>query len=157
MSPAQTNQNKAEFYKTGDTAPPLRRCLKDGEGNPIDLTGTTVTISIANAMRQGGFVLFPRDIIVFEDPCVIDPDQTEDGNRGWVGWTPGEAYSGTGFDRSGRFQYAFEVTYPDETHQTIPPNTWLPLVVQPKVGGPLPQSGASSSQSAPQVFPPASP
>jgi len=150
MSPAQTNQNTTAYYVRLDTAPPLTRCLKQA-GHPIDLTGATVTISISYAMRSGGFVLFPRDLIVFQSPCDVNDDQTEDGFRGWVSWSPPE----NALTPSGRFQYTFEVTYQDGTHMTVPQNTWLPMVIQPKVGGPLVNSGASSSTEAEQTFPPA--
>ena len=149
--PAQLNQNKTQYYARLDTAPPLMRCLKGGSGEPIDLSGATVTISISYAMRSGGFVLFPRDLIVREKDCDI-LDQTVEKNLGWVSWTPDEG----DLTPSGRFQYTFEVTYQDGTHQTVPPNTWLPMVIQPKVGGPLVNSGASSQTTAEQVFPPAS-
>jgi len=150
MSPAQTNQNKTKYFKTGDTAPPLTKQLKTYEGDVIDLTDCTVTISIAYAMRSGGFVLFPRDLIVYEDDVTVT-----DAENGWVSWTPGELGSGTGFETSGRFQYSFNVTYSDGTHGRVPTETWWPLVVQPRVGGPLVNQGASSSQSP--IFPPASP
>lgn len=146
--PAQTSQNKTDFYVRLDTAPDLQRCLKQGD-EPIDLTGAAVTISISYAMRSGGFVLFPRDLIVFQSPCVVDPDQTEDGRRGWVSWTPPE----NALTPSGRFQFTFEITYVDGTHQTVPANTWLTMVIQPKVGGPLVNSGASSQTNSPPVFP----
>ena len=146
--PAQTNQNKTEYYVRLDTAPPLQRCLKQGD-EPIDLTGATVTISISYAMRSGGFVLFPRDLIVFESPCVVDPDQTEDGRRGWVSWSPPE----NALTPAGRYLFSFQVTYIDGTHQTVPANTWLPLVIQPKVGGPLVNSGASSQANFPPALP----
>lgn len=151
--PAQLNQNKAQFYARLDTAPPLTRCLKDGSDNPIDLSGATVTLSIAYAMRRGGFVLFPRDIIVRESLCTYNDDQSEDGGyRGWVYWTPPEG----ALTPSGRFQYTYEITFQDETHMTVPPNTWLPMVIQPKIGGPLVNSGGSSQTGVSQTFPPAS-
>ena len=157
--PAQKADNKTAYFVQGDTAPALARCLVDGGGNPINLAGATVTISISYAMRQGGFVLFPRDLIVRNDPCVVDPDQfpPPDGKQGWVYWTPGELGSDTALNPSGRYLYTFEVTYQDGTHQTIPANTWLPMVVQPKIGGPLVNPGGGSSQTtSPQAFPPAS-
>lgn len=149
--PAQLNQNQTQYYARLDTAPPLTRCLKDGSGNPINLTGASVTISISYAMRKGGFVLFPRDLIVRESPCIVED---QDGDlEGWVRWSPFEG----ALTPSGRYQYTFEVTFQDGTHMTVPPNTWLPMVIQPKIGGPLVQGdGGSSQTNAEQVFPPAS-
>ena len=150
--PAQLNQNKTQYYARLDTAPPLQRCLKGGNGEPINLAGATVTISIAYAMRSGGFVLFPKDLIVREKDCVV-LDQTVEENLGWVEWYPDEG----DLTPSGRFQYTYEITYQDGRHQTVPPNTWLPMVIQPKVGGPLVQGdGGSSQTNAEQTFPPAS-
>jgi len=150
--PAQVSQNKTQYFAEFDTAPPLMRCMRDGGGDPINLSGASVTISIAFAMRKGGFVLFPRDLIVRESPVTV-LDQDDEATIGWVSWTPAE----DDLTPSGRYQYTFEVTFQDGTHMTVPPNTWLPMVVQPKIGGPLVQGGASSSTTHEQTFPPASP
>ncbi|GAG06963.1 unnamed protein product, partial [marine sediment metagenome] len=35
----------------------------------------------------------------------------------------------------GQFLYTFQVTYPDGGQQTIPPNTYMPMVIRSTVGG----------------------
>ncbi|RKZ96184.1 MAG: hypothetical protein DRQ40_01740 [Gammaproteobacteria bacterium] len=148
--PAQRNQNKTRYYAEFDTAPPLQRCLLNGNEEPFDLSGAVVTVSISYAMRQGGFVLFPRDLIVYEGVCDIEDQETM---TGWVSWWPQE----NDLTPSGRYNYTFEITWQNGAHQTVPPNTFLPMVIQPKIGGPLVQGGASSSTTHEQTFPPASP
>jgi len=129
--PAQSAAPAVVYYVDGDTAPPLRACLKDKEDNPIDLTGSTVTITIAWAMPHETYRVAPRHNIVYRAECAVDPDQTEEGNRGWVMWTP-EAEDLT---PAGQFLYTFRVTYPDGGSQTIPPNTYMPMIIRSVVGG----------------------
>ena len=84
--PAQSSSAGTVYYVEFDTAPPLRACLKDGQGDPIELTGADVTISIAFAMPRGTFYTSPRDQIVVRSPVDVDPDQVA--NKGFVSWTP---------------------------------------------------------------------
>ena len=133
--PAQTSKAGTAYFVEFDTAPPLRRCLKDGDGNAIDLTGTTVTISIAFSMPRGTYYTSPRDQIVKRSPVDVDPDQTEDGNRGWVSWTPGAQGADDALTPPGEFLFTFEVTYIDGTKQTIPSNTYETLIIKTPVGG----------------------
>ena len=94
-----------------------------------------MTISIAFAMPSGTYYTSPRDQIVSYSPCVVDPDQTEEGNRGWVSWTPGNRGPEDDLTPPGQFLYQFDVTYPDGGEQTIPPDTYLPMVIKTRVGG----------------------
>ena len=135
MSPAQTSGATAVYYVEFDTAPDLRVCLKDGDDKPIDLTGSEVTISVAFAMPRGTYYTSPRDQIVKRSLCVIDLDQSEDGNRGFVNWTPGEQGTDDALTPPGEFLYTFEVTYPGGGKQTIPANTYQTMIIKTPVGG----------------------
>jgi len=133
--PAQDPSGGAVYYVEFDTAPNLEACLRDGKGNKIDLTESEVTISVAFAMPRGSYYTSPRDQIVLRSPCVVDADQTEEGRRGWVAWTPGTEIGLDALTPPGQFLYQFEVTYPSGGVQTIPANTYLPMVIKTKVGG----------------------
>jgi len=130
--PSQNNQAaQLVSYVVGDTAPPLKACLKDGNGESIDLTGAGVTISIAFAMPRATYATSPRNRIVDESPCNIDPDQTIDGKRGWISWSPSE----DDLFPPGQYLYTFEITYQDGSHQVIPADTYMPMKIRSRVGG----------------------
>ena len=129
--PAQTQAALTQYFAEGDTAPNLVARMVDGAGDPVDLTGSTVVINIA--YDRPTYYYNPTIRIVDGGPCVVDPDQTEDGNRGFVSWTSQEG----DLTPPGSFQYTFEVTYSDSSRQTFPPNTYLPLIIRTPVGGQL--------------------
>jgi hypothetical protein len=133
--PAQNAQGGAVYYVEFDTAPDLEACLRDGKGDPIDLTGSEVFISVAFAMPRGSYYTSPRDQIVMRSPVAIDPDQSEGGRRGWVAWTPGTEVGVDALTPPGQFLYQFKVKYPNGGEQTIPPDTYLPMVIKTNVGG----------------------
>jgi len=133
--PAQTTSAETVYYVEFDTAPDLVACLKDKFKNPIDLSGATVTISIAFSMPRGDYYTSPRDQIVKRSDCVVDPDQTEGGNRGFVSWTPGAQGADDALTPPGDFLYTFEVTYPNGGKQTIPANTYETMIIRTPVGG----------------------
>lgn len=125
--PAQTRAGGVVYYGELDTAPPLRATLKDGEGNPINLTGVQgVTISIAYS--RWSFYYAPAERIVDKSPCLVLDQVT---NLGGIQWTPAEG----DLTPPGSFYFTFEITYGDGTHQTVPPNTYQPLVIRTQVGG----------------------
>ena len=133
--PAQTTGADTVYYVEFDTAPPLRACLKDGQGDPIDLTGSTVTITVAFAMPRGTYYTSPRDQIIVRSEVDVDPDQIN--NKGFVSWTP-EPQDSTEegiLSPPGEFLYTFEVTYQDGGVQTIPANTYQTLIIKTPVGG----------------------
>ena len=133
--PAQTTGADTVYYVEFDTAPPLRACLKDGSGDPIDLTGSTVTITVAFAMPRGSYYTSPRDQIIERSEVDVDPDQVE--NKGFVSWTPepqGSSEEGI-LSPPGEFLYTFEVVYQDGGKQTIPANTYQTLIIKTPVGG----------------------
>lgn len=131
--PTQTTTAESTYYAELDTAPPLLACLRDKFGSPIDLTGADVDINIAYARWSHYYSPFRR--IIDQQPCVVDPDQTEDGNRGIVRFFPGTEEGVNAMTPAGSFHMTFEVTYPDDTLQTIPPDTYLPLIIRSTVGG----------------------
>ena len=133
--PAQTSGADTVYYVEFDTAPPLRACLKDGQGDPIDLTGSTVTITVAFAMPRGTYYTSPRDQIIVRSEVDVDPDQIN--NKGFVSWTP-EPQDSTEegiLSPPGEFLYTFEVIYQDGSKQTIPANTYQTLIIKTPVGG----------------------
>lgn len=131
--PAQTSAAPTVYYVEFDTAPPLKACLKDGQGDAIDLTGATVTITIAFTMPRQDYYTSPRDQIVVRSPVDVDPDQVE--NTGNVAWTPGAQGEDDALTPPGDFLYNFEVTYQDGTKQTIPPISYQTMHIQTPVGG----------------------
>ena len=133
--PAQTTAAETVYYVEGDTAPNLEACLKDKFRNPIDLSGATVTITIAFSMPRNDYYTSPREQIVLDSPCVVDPDQSEDGRRGFVTWTPENRGPEDALRPAGQFLYTFGVTYPDGSFQTIPANTYETMIILSFVGG----------------------
>jgi hypothetical protein len=131
--PAQSSKSGTVYFVEYDTAPPLTACLKDGNDDPIDLSGSTVTISVAFAMPRGTYYTSPRDQIVLKDPVDVDPDQVA--NKGWVSWTPGAKGTDTTLSPPGEFLYTFQITYPNGGIQTIPANTYQTLIIRTPVGG----------------------
>lgn len=129
--PSQSLQSETVYYEVNDTAPDLEACLKDRDKNPVDLTGATVTINIAFVMPHSTYWRSPRDQIVTEGPCVVDPDQSEDGRRGWVTWTPEEG----DLNPPGQFLYRFRVRWPDGRKQTFPAREYETLIITSPPGG----------------------
>lgn len=127
--PAQTPISESTEYGVGDTAPPLRVQLLDGDKEPIDLTSCTVVINIAWATYS--YYYSPMDRLVNEGAVIVDPDQSEEGNRGWVDWFP----QPDDLDIAGSYRYQFQVTFPDLTIQTVAPDAVNTLIVRPPIGG----------------------
>jgi hypothetical protein len=124
--PAQTTTRKVAYYSENDTAPPLRQRLLDGAGDPLVLTGATVEITISHA--RWDYYYSPTLNIVDEADVVIE-DQGQ--FPGWVHWIPAIG----DLSPPGGYLYSFKVIYPDLTEQTVPPNTYLPMIVRAPVGG----------------------
>ena len=122
--PVQTSAAQVVYYAQFDTAPALVALLTDGAGNPVDLTGASVTIRIAYGRYS--YFYSPTRAIVDDFPCFVT-----DALAGEVEYRPAADH----LDPPGEFQYTFEVTYPDLTRQTFPPNTYLPLIIRTRVGG----------------------
>ena len=135
--PAQTTKADTVYFVEYDTAPDLEVCLKDGDGEPLELLGSTVTISIAFAMPRGTYYTSPRDQIVKRDPVTVlqEADPPDLSLVGFVSWTPGAQGTETALTPPGEFLYTFEVTYPGGGKQTIPANTYKTLIIKTPVGG----------------------
>ena len=125
--PAQTTALGLVEYALYDTAPPLRAQLVDGDGDPIDLTSATVVINISPTNSSFGTSDPTR--LVSGSPCVVDPDQSL--NRGYVSWIP----SPESLSRWGSFSYNFEVTFSDDTRQTISPKAENVIIIRFPIGG----------------------
>jgi hypothetical protein len=127
--PAQTQAALTQYYSEGDTAPPLRATLRDGAGDPIDLT-TVLSVKIFIAYSRPTYYYNPTIRIVDGAECIIENQVT---NRGEVRWEPQVG----DLTPPGAFEYVFGITYGDGSFQTIPPNTYLPLIIRTPVGGQL--------------------
>ena len=127
--PAQTTNQQVPIYGWGDTAPPLYGTLQDGDGNPIDLTGATVTITIAYQTLGTSFYYSPSQILIDGASATVDPDQVT--NTGLVYWAP----QAGDLEIAGNFRYRWTVTYADSSVQSFPSNTYLPLIVTSPTGG----------------------
>ena len=125
--PTQGVVSNTPEYGLGDTYPDLVVQLLDGAGNPIYLEAANVVINIAHASYD--YYYAPMDRIIDGDPCVVDPDQTIDGNRGWVSWTP------NGLVLAGTFHYNFTITFPGGGVQTVAPSGTNSLIVRAPIGG----------------------
>ena len=125
--PAQTTSLGLVEYAMFDTAPPLRAQLVDGDGEEIDLSTATVIINVSPTNSTYGTSDPTR--LVDGAACVVDPDQVN--NKGFVSWTP----SPTALDRFGSYSYNFEVTYADDTRQTVSPKAENVLIVRFPLGG----------------------
>jgi hypothetical protein len=139
--PSQTKTTKPPVYQYVEfaTGPPLEGWIRNPNTDElVDLTGATVTISIAWAMPHGSYYRSPRDQIVTRQPAVVDPDQIN--NKGKVAWTPGETEGVDALTPPGSFLYQWYVQWPssgDYADQlwTIPNNTYDPLIIRARVGG----------------------
>jgi len=131
--PAQTTTLETEYRVEYDTAPNIRKQLKNIDGEPIDLTDATVTISVAFAMPRGTYYTSPRDQIVKRSACVVDADQIN--NIGYVDWTPGVQGADDTLSPPGEFLYTFEITHAGGGIQTVPQNTYYTLIILTPVGG----------------------
>jgi hypothetical protein len=125
--PTQTSTTTVPEYAMFDTAPPLPVQLCDGAGVPINLTGATVVINITPTAASIGDQDPTR--LVSGGACVIDPDQGT--YTGWVTWSP----LTDDLSRWGSYVYNFEVTYADDTRQTIAPNVANSLIIRYPAGG----------------------
>lgn len=130
--PAQTSAVGRAFYQAGDTYPPLRRRLLDGDGAPIDLGSgineAVVTISIAYSSYD--YYYSPQAKIVDAAVCVVE-DQTDPDSLGYVQWFP----QAGDLDITGSHQYRFTIIWPSGETQTIPANTYEVIHVTTPVGG----------------------
>jgi hypothetical protein len=125
--PAQTTALGLVEYAMFDTAPPLVAQLVDGDGDPINLTNATVVINVSPTNSTYG-TSDPTRLI---DGASVDVDADQVNNTGFVSWTP----SSTALDRFGSYSYNFEVTFADNTRQTVSPKAENVLIVRFPVGG----------------------
>jgi hypothetical protein len=136
--PAQTAAARVAYYGENDVFPELEAFLDDGttvldaEGveipNYIDLSGaTSVVIRISHS--RWSHYYSPGEILVAAGPCTIDPDQVN--NKGRVTWKPGAGE----LSPAGDYDYQFRIEWTAGEYQTIPVDTYLPMIVRAIVGG----------------------
>ncbi len=131
--PAQSSKQRRTVHRMDLDTRPIRTQLFDENDEPLDLTGATVTISIAPTGSYLGFEFLPRTQIVTEQPCVVDPDQVN--NIGWVSWTPGTTNGIDALTPPDRYQFQYIVTMTDGTEWIVPDDYYLTLNVKDRVGG----------------------
>lgn len=102
----------AYSIKKDDTAPPITATLRDSQGTPIDLTGCTVKFHM-KAVPPGTKSLLDKSVSIL------------DGVNGKVRyvWATGDT------DTAGPYRAEFEITYPDLTHQTVPSDAYIDVLV----------------------------
>lgn len=130
--PAQSPTVGTAFYQVGDTYPPLRRQLLDGDGDPINLgvTPNVADVFITIAYSSYSYYYSPQRRLVDAGPCVVE-DQSVAESIGWVQWFP----QAGDLDTPGDHQYRFTIVWPSGETQTIPANTYEVIQVTTPVGG----------------------
>lgn len=88
--------------KAGDTSPNLRATLRGTNGDPVDLTSSSVTIHVSQP--RGG------DTIVDEPVDTVDPD----GGVIQYNWSSGD------LTEAGIYRLEFVVTFPNGDTETFP-------------------------------------
>ncbi len=141
--PTQTQRTPIQpFFIEGDTAPPIKQQLLEDDGTPVDLTGSTVTISIAFSFPRGSYYTSPRDQIVTRAPCVVVGDPTE-GNIEYHPRSegdPDDAFPPNLLYKDdmappGEFLYFYQITQADSRTRHVPRSYYLPLKIKAPVGG----------------------
>lgn len=107
--------------KRNDTWPPLSAVLKDGEGNPLDLT-TADTIRI----------LLAGSITIKTGPAAIVGDP-KDGTVEYE-WQGAEGEDPADLHTAGEYKGEFEITYEDGSVQTVPNDDYFTLAVVEDLG-----------------------
>lgn len=111
----------ADFtIRKGDTASQLADTLKDADGNPVDISGATVTFTMTPVAGGAAKV----------DAATASNGQTGDGSDGTKGqvsytWTADDT------DTDGYYLGAWQVTFADETVQTYPNDGYILIHVTP--------------------------
>jgi len=128
--PTQQTRTPRVVQRSEFDTRPITKQLLDEYDEPMDLTGATVTFSMAFAMPRGTYYTSPRDQQIFEQPCVID-----DAANGWVTFHPGTTKDVDALWPPGNFLYQFIVTVNDGSVWVVPENTYWPLHIITRVGG----------------------
>lgn len=98
--------------KRGDTTPPLRATVTDN-GTPVDLTPATIKV----IGTRNGTVVFSRAATTKTNLGVVT-----------MTWGP------TDTALPGLISVEFELTWPDNTIQSVPPAGYLSVLVDPDLG-----------------------
>src|SRR5579871_2069917 len=96
------------YIKRGDRLPVLAFTLTDGNGNPVNLTGATVTLNMVN---QAG------SLVISDAACVVDSALGGTGHYAWGGsdtTTVGTYYAEIAVSNAG-----LEETFPNDSNITV--------------------------------------
>ena len=97
--------------KAGDTSPRMDAILRDSEGEPVDLSATTVNLRLLHP-RGGEVVLERRVTIVSEEDGHVRHEWGDDDT-----------------DEAGRYRVEFVATYPNDTEETFPNDGFHDLLI----------------------------
>lgn len=101
--------------KQGDTRHAIKATLKDVNGNPVDLTGSTVKFFMANRQRE----------------TLIDKEALQHDGQVWAIFEDGET------DTPGLMEAEFRVSYSDGRIETFPHDGYLQIKILKNRGGAL--------------------
>jgi hypothetical protein len=102
--------------KQGDRKPDLEATLRDGLGNAIDLTGTTVTFAMQ--ALDGRVVIADASVTIVDAP----------GGKVRYSWAAADTAV------AGRYQAEFHVTFGGGTRVSVPSEGYLDVVVEDRLG-----------------------
>src|SRR4249919_519267 len=105
----------ADFYlNAGDTASPIFETLEDEDGNPVDIQGATVKITVTPL--HGG-----TPTINDKSALNLQVGDGSDGSKGQVAYGEGAApYAGGETSTAGDYLYLWKVTFAGGAIQTFP-------------------------------------
>lgn len=131
--PTQVSNRKKVVQRIEFDTRPIVTVLLDDNDEPIDLTDATVTISVAFTFPHQGYYTSPRDQIITDQPCVVDPDQGT--NPGRVTYFPGTEANVDALTPPGSFSFQYNITKPDLTLWIVPDDYYFPMTIRARVGG----------------------
>ncbi len=112
----------ADFYiKQNDTLPVFVFICKNAAGDPVDLSGTTLTFHMRP--QAGG-------AIKINAAATPDPDQVTNKGQGSYIWRSDRKDTGTASD----FDGDVEVTYPDLSSETFPNEGYFLIHIESQLG-----------------------
>ena len=100
--------------KQNDTAPTLRTVLLDSDGNPINLTGSTVSFVLKS--MNNGIVINSSMTVVTPLAGLVEYD-----------WQTGDT------DTTGTYYAEFRVTYSDLSVETFPNSSNATVIIYPSL------------------------
>lgn len=102
--------------KQNDTSPALQATLRDDDGTPIDLTGTTVAFHMAPVNDRSATTVNAAATVTDATGGVVEYE-----------WTPGDT------TEPGVYVAEFEATYSDGAVESFPNDGDITVVIVPEV------------------------